>query len=87
MARAGKVTLNHGTVAKLIDETADKECKPRAEQGAARARANAPRDSGAYAASIHVWADHTDRKVYRYGSDLPYAPAVEADHGTLARSL
>lgn len=58
-----------------------------AEAGAARARASAPRVSGDYAASIRVWQDETDRRVWRYGSDVDYAMAVEANTGNLGRSL
>lgn len=85
--RDGKVTLNHAGVAKLLDDIADSECRPAAEAGAARARSSAPVASGAYRDSIRVWSETTDRKVWRYGSDLDYAFAVEANHGNLARSL
>ena len=86
MART-KVKLNHSGVQKILDEVSDSKCRPIAEAGAARARGSAPRDTGAYAASIHVYSAQTDRKVWRYGSELPYAAAVEADTGNLRRSL
>lgn len=87
MARAGHVDLIDAGMKALLDDIADSECKPAAEAGAARARASAP-TSGAYRDSIRVWSEQNpSRKVWRYGSDLDYAAIVEADHGTLARSL
>lgn len=58
-----------------------------AEERADRARLNAPVASGAYRDSIHVETDHTDRMVKRVVADVPYAMVVEANHGTMARSL
>lgn len=58
-----------------------------AQQRAERARSNAPVESGAYRDSIHVETDHTDRMVKRVVADVPYAMVVEANTGTMARSL
>lgn len=51
------------------------------------ARGLAPVESGRYRASITVYAARTDRAVARVGSHVPYAAAVEADHGVLQRAL
>lgn len=58
-----------------------------AEAAAARMRANAPVESGALAASIHVEDDTTDRAVKRVVADVPYAMVVEADTGFASRSI
>lgn len=58
-----------------------------AEKVASSARSNAPVASGAYRDGIHVETAHTDRMVKRVVADVPYAMVVEADNGTLARSL
>ena len=63
------------------------DVNPEAEKRAETARANAPVASGAYRDSIHVETDHTDRMVKRVVADVDYALVVEAEHGTLARSL
>lgn len=51
------------------------------------AKGSAPRASGAYADSIHIVQDTTDRAVVRLVADVPYANIVEANTGTLARAL
>jgi len=58
-----------------------------AEKVASAARSNAPVASGAYRDSIHVETAHTDRIVKRVVADVNYAMVVEANNGTLARSL
>lgn len=63
------------------------EMHRRAESVASAARSNAPVESGDYQASIHVEDAVTDRAVSRVVADIEYAAAVEAQHGTLARSL
>lgn len=63
------------------------ELRRHAEATAAAARANAPRETGAYAASIHVESDTTDRAVERVVADVDHAMIVEAETGNLARSL
>lgn len=82
-----RVKLNSSGVQAVLDDVAEEKCKPLAEAGAERARASAPRASGAYADSIRVYSVRTDRTVWRYGSDLDYAPAIEANTGNMARSL
>ena len=52
-----------------------------------RAQSNAPVVSGTYKGSLHIETVHTDRMVKRIVADVDYAMKVEADHGTLARSL
>lgn len=51
------------------------------------AKANAPVDSGEYAASIHVEQATTDRAVVRVVASAPHAFVVEANTGNLARAL
>lgn len=69
---------NHGVRAALQAE---------AEKVLSNAKANAPVLSGAYQSSLHIEEAHTDRLVLRVVADVPYAAAVEANDGTLARSL
>lgn len=59
----------------------------RAEAVAARARATAPVESGAYRDGITVQTVTTDRVVARVGSTAPHAHLVEARTGNLARAL
>lgn len=81
--------LNHAGVQALLDgaQGVDSLVRGEAEKVAAAARSNAPVASGAYRDSIHLEETHTDRLVVRVVADVPYAMNVEADHGTLARSL
>jgi hypothetical protein len=53
----------------------------------ARLKATALVDSGAYRDSLRMEDDTTDRAVVRIGSSLPYAGAVQANTGHLARGL
>lgn len=57
------------------------------ERVAARARASAPVQSGAYRDGITVQDATTDRAVVRVGSTAPHARVVEARTGNLARAL
>lgn len=84
-----KVKLNHGGIQSYLDGDHGVEAllDAQAEESASRARASAPVDSGEYLASIHVETDRTDRMVKRVVADVPYAMVVEANTGTLARSL
>lgn len=59
----------------------------RAQRVLAAAKAGAPVASGAYRDSLRIEEGRTDRQYVRVGSDLVYAPAVEARNGTLSRSL
>jgi hypothetical protein len=88
MAKA-RIKLNSAGIQSYLDGGGgvDALLQAEAEERAARARANAPVASGAYRDSIHVETDHTDRMVKRVVADVPYAMVVEANTGTMARSL
>ena len=83
-----RVKLNSRGMAALLKSN---EVRATLEAPAAAVRAkmagNAPRDTGALAASVEVWDDTTDRAVKRIGSRLPYAMVVESRTGFMARSL
>ena len=59
----------------------------KASRVASAAQSSAPVESGAYRNSIHVATEHTDRMVKRVLADVPYAFAVEARAGILAKAL
>jgi hypothetical protein len=63
------------------------DLEARGDRVLAAAQASAPVESGRYRESLTVWSDTTDRAVVRVGSELDYAPAVEAATGNLARAL
>ena len=86
---ATRVKLNHSGMAELLKgSVADNACRPEAEKALARAQSSAPVKSGDYKASLHIEeVTHPSRKVYRVVAGVPYAMKVEADHGTMARSL
>lgn len=89
MAKA-RIKLNSAGIQSYLDGGGgvDAMLQAEAETRAERARANAPvGDTGNYRDSIHVETDHTDRMVKRVVADVPYAMVVEANHGTMARSL
>lgn len=58
-----------------------------ADRVLAAAQASAPVATGAYRASLHIEQDTTDRAVVRVVASVPYAAAVEADTGNLARAV
>lgn len=63
-------------------------CKVEAEKVAAVARASAPRDTGDYAASIHVVIeDHPTRVTAQVVASDPKALIVESFSGNLARAV
>lgn len=87
MARP-KVKLNSRGIAEVLrSEGVRRELREHAERVAARARAQAPVDTGAYRDSIRVESDTTDRPVERVVSDDPAARIIEARTGNLARAL
>lgn len=89
MGSLSRFKLNSGGIQSYLDGDHGVEAmlEAEAEERADRARSNAPVDSGAYRDSIHVETDHTDRMVKRVVADVPYAMVVEANTGTMARSL
>lgn len=88
MARKAQVKLNSAGVESLLGAPGVRAvCREHAEAVAARARASAPVDTGAYRASIHVESDTTDRAVERVVASAPHAMLVEANTGNLARAL
>ena len=90
-----RVRLLHDGMAELLNDpgVVDKVMEE-ARKVRDHARTIAPVASGAYRDSIEVTESSTklkrDRKprfAANIGSDLPYAVAVEAHHGTLVRAL
>lgn len=81
--------LNGGGIQSYLDGDHGVEAllESKAQVALARAQASAPVASGAYRDSLHIETDHTDRMVKRVVADAPYAMVVEANTGTLARSL
>lgn len=59
----------------------------RAARVLAQAKSQAPVDTGAYQASLHIEQATTDRAVARVVASVPYAHIVEARSGVLARSI
>lgn len=87
MARA-KVKLNSAGMAELLkskDVAAD--LHRRMEPALDKAKADAPRVSGAYAASLFLHDDVTDRAVCRLATSSPYGMTVESRTGNLAKAL
>jgi hypothetical protein len=78
-SRGMKDILNSGAVRDMLTA--------KAESVLGAAKATAPIASGAYLESLHIEQVTTDRAVVRVVADVPYATAVEADEGTLARAL
>ena len=63
-------------------------CKVEAEKVAAAARASAPRDTGAYADSIHVVIeDHPSRVTAQVVASDPKSLIIESFSGNLARAV
>lgn len=86
--RLTKLTLNAKGFPDLFAQWADKDGAGRAERVAANQRANAPVESGAYRDSIAVHrVEHPTRPVFQIGPSVDYGMEVEANHGTVARSL
>lgn len=59
----------------------------KAESVLAAAQSSAPIDTGAYADSLQVVEDHTDRAVARVATTVSYGLIVESNTGNLARAL
>lgn len=92
MARRVKVRLTKGMADLLNDRGVQSDLRNRARRVLAAAQAAAPVSSGRYRDSLTMRAYldrnyRTPRGVQAVGSDVPYALAVEAKHGTLSRSL
>ena len=93
MAARVRVNLIELGMFKLVNDAGvGRELTRRAELIAAEARAIAPVDRGDYKRSIHVISDHSAVTIYmrrraRVASSDPAAVFIEAQHGTLARSL
>lgn len=85
---AAKVTLDSAGMRELLTSGQVRAAlTPVAEAVAARARANAPVDSGEYRDSITVLSDTTDRAVERVVAVDDKSHVIEARTGNLARSL
>lgn len=59
----------------------------KAEAVLSSAQAGAPVVTGAYAASLHIEQDTTDRAAVRVVADVDYAMIVEANTGNLAQAM
>lgn len=80
--------LIHSGMAQMLREhMMERAVKPAAERVAARARATAPVDTGAYQASIHVEVTQTGRLVARVVASDRKAGLIEARTGNLARAM
>ena len=83
-----KVKLKSSGMKELLNSSgAMSACRSEAQPMLAAAQSGAPVATGAYRASLHLEEDHTDRARVRVVADVPYAMAVEADAGNLARAL
>lgn len=84
-----KAKVNGAEIQKYLDggNGVDSLLESEANAVLSRAQGNAPVDTGAYRASLHIESDHTDRMVKRVVADVPYAFVVEAKHGVLGKSL
>jgi predicted HAD superfamily Cof-like phosphohydrolase len=87
MATSVRFKLNHAGMQQLLQSGGIADMHRRAEAVASAARSSAPVEEGDYRDSIHVEDVVTDRAVSRVVAGVEYSPAVEADHGTLARAL
>lgn len=82
------VKLNHAGMAALLNSSEVRAMlTEHAEPVLAAAQADPHDDSGAYEASLHIEQATTDRAVARVVADVPYALALEANYGILARAL
>lgn len=86
------VKLNHAEIGKLLRAEGRyrgvrDELTRRMERVEAKAKADAPVETGAYRDSIHIEQDTTDRAVVRVVADVPHAHLVEANTGNLSRAL
>ena len=72
----------------VFDQWADGDGQRRIGRALSAAEASAPVESGAYKRSLRVErVEHPSRPVLRVVADVDYAMQVEAEHGTLSRSL
>lgn len=86
MARRTKLN-GRGMNELLNSNTVGRDLERRMRPALARAQLSAPVVSGDYEASLRLVRDKTDRQRVRLVSDVPYAFAVEARTGNLARAL
>lgn len=83
-----KVTINRKGIRELLNDPGVRaELHRLAEPRAARAKATAPVDTGAYRDSIVVEDDTTDRAVVRIVANDPKSHVIEARTGNLAKAL
>ena len=87
MART-KVKLNHAGMKALLNAPGVRdELTNRMGRVLAKAEADAPVETGAYRASLHIEQATTDRAAVRVVADVDYALGVESKTGNLARAL
>lgn len=83
-----KIDLNSGVMGRLLkSDQLRPPLRDVAEKAAARARANAPVDTGEYRNSIRVESDTTDRAVERVVAHDDKAAVIESRTGNLKRAL
>lgn len=85
---AQNVQLDHAGIEEFLKSVQVRaELTRRGQRVLAAAKSSAPVVTGTYRDSLKVVQDTTDRAVVRVISDAVYAMQVEANHGTLAKSL
>ena len=83
-----KVVLSHKGMRELLNDPGVRaELHRRADLVAARAKATAPVDTGAYRDSIEIEDDTTDRAVVRIIAKDRKSHIIEARTGNLAKAL
>lgn len=84
-----RIEVNGRGIRELLNDPKimDDVLRPRARAVLSAAKSAAPRQSGAYAASLEIVEGSTDRYRLAVGSPLPYATRVEARYGTLQGAL
>lgn len=91
MARPRVVLNAAGVRALLTSPGVQSELEGRMAPVLAAAQASAPEKSGAYKASLRLWAEvhrgRSARVAVHVGSDADHALQVEGSHGTLSRAF
>lgn len=82
------IKLDHAGMAALLKSAEVRDAlTQRAEKVLAKAKADAPVDTGAYRDSLHIEQATTDRAVVRISGGTDHDWIVEAKTGNLARAL
>lgn len=82
------IKLDHAGMGELLKSAEVRDAlTQRAEKVLAKAKADAPVDTGAYRDSLHIEQATTDRAVVRVSGGTDHDWIVEAKTGNLARAL